>query len=300
MVQDLLDLCDVRNQAHLATAHRAQQRKHLVNAGNQHHSQIVRWALGQHRLGRLGRGWKHAKRRCNLRCTHPRSGLPDLRPIRQRRWVRGGSTTAAIRSISSRGVNLSSSAFTPRLSLVGLLRCLAQRYPGLHPLCAAAPGQRGRVIRCRPRHRPRSRCAGRPACLLAPQLSSRPRPKKARRMRRRKSTCTCATAAASMELAGWKTTLCAVACTSQSASPSSATESNTPSTTQTWKCSCWFRPIALPVELAGTGRHWRVHARSQSVRQSFGRAACAWGDAGCRVWFWSPLARPRVDASALG
>ena len=42
-------------------------------------------------------------------------------------------TRAAMRSISSSGVRCSSSALAPRLSLVGSLRCLAQRYTSLLP-----------------------------------------------------------------------------------------------------------------------------------------------------------------------
>jgi hypothetical protein len=49
---DQFDLSDKRDQSHLATAHRVQQRKNLVDAGDQHCPQVVRrWALGRHGLG---------------------------------------------------------------------------------------------------------------------------------------------------------------------------------------------------------------------------------------------------------
>lgn len=51
---------DEHNQTHLPTAVRAQQREHIVDAGYQHRPQVVRqWALGRHRLVRLGLGWEY-------------------------------------------------------------------------------------------------------------------------------------------------------------------------------------------------------------------------------------------------
>ena len=73
---------DERNQAHLSAAHRAQQREHLVNSGDQHFPQVVRrYALGWHGLGR---GWERvAQRYCHGRRALARSGC--LRRCSQRR-----------------------------------------------------------------------------------------------------------------------------------------------------------------------------------------------------------------------
>jgi hypothetical protein len=49
-----------------------------------------------------------------------------------------------------------------------------------------------------------------------------------------------------------------------------------------------------------TGRHWQVHAKSRSARRWFGTAGSARGGAGCRALALYPLARQRVNASALG
>ena len=51
-----------------------------------------------------------------------------------------------MRSISSSGVRCSSSALAPRLSLVGSLRCLAQRYTSCEYLVLAAHGQAAWVL----------------------------------------------------------------------------------------------------------------------------------------------------------
>ena len=56
MIQDVRYVSTARdegNDAHLAAADWAQQRKHLVDAGDQHRPQVVRRSLG--RLGRLGK-----------------------------------------------------------------------------------------------------------------------------------------------------------------------------------------------------------------------------------------------------
>ena len=50
MVQYLPDLRavgDERDDAHLPTAQRAQQGKHLVDSGNQHRPQVVRWRVSK-------------------------------------------------------------------------------------------------------------------------------------------------------------------------------------------------------------------------------------------------------------
>jgi hypothetical protein len=73
VVQDLPDLRalgDERNQAHLPTAHRAQQREQLVDAGDQHRPQLVRRALGRHRRGGLDLGWECFALRHNPKCAH--------------------------------------------------------------------------------------------------------------------------------------------------------------------------------------------------------------------------------------
>ena len=66
---DIDTVGDERNQAHLPTAHGAQQREDFVDSGNQHRPQVVRWALD-----RCSRFWC---RRCGrwgrfARCRHPR------------------------------------------------------------------------------------------------------------------------------------------------------------------------------------------------------------------------------------
>ena len=73
MFQYLADVGAVRDEgddAHLPATQGAQQREHHIDAGHQHRPQVVRRALGLHRLGRLGQGWKWiAHPKCALACT---------------------------------------------------------------------------------------------------------------------------------------------------------------------------------------------------------------------------------------
>ena len=66
---------DERNQAHLPTTKRAHQRENLTDAGEQHRPQVVRWALGRHRLAL---GWQRAAQRHSTRRALPRVGRRAL------------------------------------------------------------------------------------------------------------------------------------------------------------------------------------------------------------------------------
>src|SRR3990167_451858 len=67
---DIGTVCDEGDDVHLPAADGAQQREHLVDTGHQHRPQIVRRALGWHRLGGLGLGWQWASYpKCALACS---------------------------------------------------------------------------------------------------------------------------------------------------------------------------------------------------------------------------------------
>lgn len=102
---------DLRPVTHLriTTILRAQQREYLVNASDQNGPQIVGWALGLHRMCRPALAWEHIAQRCHTRRTLRRGRLGRCR------CMRGGGTSAAMRSISSSGVRVSSSTLAPRL-----------------------------------------------------------------------------------------------------------------------------------------------------------------------------------------
>ncbi len=69
---------DEGNDAHLPGAHGAHQGEHLIDAGDQHGPQLVRWCtLGLHGLGR---GWGRVALRWRYgRCALARGGCLDLR-----------------------------------------------------------------------------------------------------------------------------------------------------------------------------------------------------------------------------
>lgn len=58
---------DEGDDVHLPATDGAQQREQLLDASNQHCPQVVRRALGRHRLGRLGLGWECA---AHPKCAH--------------------------------------------------------------------------------------------------------------------------------------------------------------------------------------------------------------------------------------
>ena len=62
-----------------------ERREHFVNAGDQHRSQDMRWALGRHRLCTLGLCWEQAARRLRPKYALRCSGFSDLSRSRQRR-----------------------------------------------------------------------------------------------------------------------------------------------------------------------------------------------------------------------
>jgi hypothetical protein len=67
---------DEGDDAHLPAADRAQQRKHLVDAGNQHRPQVVRWPLGW---------WGWLRSGCGPGCVAPAwpccAGLCEQLPV---------------------------------------------------------------------------------------------------------------------------------------------------------------------------------------------------------------------------
>ena len=65
---------DERNQAHLPTTKRAHQRENLIDAGEQNRPQVVRWALGRHRLA-LGRSISSRGVSVNSSALTPRLSL---------------------------------------------------------------------------------------------------------------------------------------------------------------------------------------------------------------------------------
>jgi hypothetical protein len=95
VVQDLPDICamcDERDDAHLPTADRAQQREYFVNTGHQHRPQVVRCTLGRCKFGRRSHWITHGRgaicaaargSRLGLRpgwgCGHSRHRSPELR-----------------------------------------------------------------------------------------------------------------------------------------------------------------------------------------------------------------------------
>ncbi len=133
VIQNLPDLHAPSNkgdQAHLPAADRAQQREHFVDSGDQSGPQVVRWALGRHRLGL---GWEYiAQQRHPLRAL-ARGGWRSQR----RGWLRrcgldlGQSHYGTAKRPVSVPVHQSSDAD---------VRAVVA--PGPHPLCAGAPWQR--------------------------------------------------------------------------------------------------------------------------------------------------------------
>ena len=90
VVQYLPDVGAVRDEgddSHLPATDRAEQREHLIDTGLQHRPEIVRWALGQHRLSMLGLAWEWiAYPKCALaRAGGPGPHLQRLRLFRHLR-----------------------------------------------------------------------------------------------------------------------------------------------------------------------------------------------------------------------
>lgn len=67
---DLNALGDKRDQAHLPTAHRTQQREHFVDARYQHRPQVLR---------RCALGWDRMAQRCHPRLALARGGWIGLK-----------------------------------------------------------------------------------------------------------------------------------------------------------------------------------------------------------------------------
>ena len=77
---DISTVRDERDDAHLPTAQRAQQREHLLDAGDQHRPQVMGCALGW-----LGLDWERVTQRCKPRRTQTSADYVGLHRGRLRR-----------------------------------------------------------------------------------------------------------------------------------------------------------------------------------------------------------------------
>ena len=155
MSEDLLDLLDLLalgdkgDPAHLATAHRAQEREHLVDSGDQHRPPVVRWALGWHcvplrhhpwyaraslrrlRRGRLGRRCHshghHRSPERRIRTQHTKIAVP----VGAWRRHQGGNAVYQLQRRGVQLVHLGSTLVRARLAALFGLAFTGECMPGL-------------------------------------------------------------------------------------------------------------------------------------------------------------------------